>query len=411
MEPTLGWTVLSRDALRRAEAQLHAETEGVRDEIGFLNLHQAYANRFFPGTTVLQTRLRYVLFIPWMYNTVTATKSTPSAWRAIQEEEKRLIRRLKHLGVDQGIIGGRNESRLNTQPAAMVYWSALQAWNIIRRLPDGNAPSRYQVHQYIERMKELPSNRDDKDDDQNPLEEKLSLFVTLPKPPENWLKTNEGLDFKLTKEEAVWIRKQLMGVGRNGLPHEQPSVLALLADISMPLALINTPWSLEILEILNAEEREVMVRAGQVSALSAIGRAVYDALVELMCVEVDHRIGSAIHRDFLSELSCSPLADEALKANLDYIVLDAPHLMGHSILHVLRETQDWLRQGQEVRKLLELYRSIEVSRKGRKAQLANNLAGQQRRADWNPVENPQPAPLNYRWNNVKRLLEDLRASL
>ncbi|WP_316397066.1 hypothetical protein [Bradyrhizobium sp. 33ap4] len=29
------------------------ETMGVRDEIGFLTIHQRYADRFFPGTSVL----------------------------------------------------------------------------------------------------------------------------------------------------------------------------------------------------------------------------------------------------------------------------------------------------------------------------------------------------------------------
>jgi hypothetical protein len=64
MPSSFGWTLLSRDALRRAKTQLRDDTEGVRDEIGFLSLHPAYADRFFPGTSVLHTRLRYVLFVP-----------------------------------------------------------------------------------------------------------------------------------------------------------------------------------------------------------------------------------------------------------------------------------------------------------------------------------------------------------
>src|SRR5262249_4445670 len=71
MKPGFGWTLLSRDALRRAETQLREDVEGVRDETGFLSLHQAYADRFFPGTSVLHTRLRYVLFVPWMYQAAT----------------------------------------------------------------------------------------------------------------------------------------------------------------------------------------------------------------------------------------------------------------------------------------------------------------------------------------------------
>ena len=55
MRPALGWAGLSRSALKRAEAQLVADSEGVRDEVGVLALHTAYANRFFPGTSVQQT--------------------------------------------------------------------------------------------------------------------------------------------------------------------------------------------------------------------------------------------------------------------------------------------------------------------------------------------------------------------
>jgi FAD/FMN-containing dehydrogenase len=53
MEPAFGWTLLSPDAIRRAEARLREEIQGVRDEIGFLFLHQAYADRFFPGTDLV----------------------------------------------------------------------------------------------------------------------------------------------------------------------------------------------------------------------------------------------------------------------------------------------------------------------------------------------------------------------
>jgi hypothetical protein len=64
-----GWTYLSRDALLRGERQFSVAGEGVRDEIGFLIIHQRYADCFFPGTSVLHTRLRYALFVPWIYQT------------------------------------------------------------------------------------------------------------------------------------------------------------------------------------------------------------------------------------------------------------------------------------------------------------------------------------------------------
>ena len=35
MEPAFGWTLPSPEAIRRAEAGLREDTQGVRDEIGF----------------------------------------------------------------------------------------------------------------------------------------------------------------------------------------------------------------------------------------------------------------------------------------------------------------------------------------------------------------------------------------
>ena len=66
-ESVFGWTMPSRKAVRQAERALASGEQGVRDEVGFLIIHDAYANRFFPGTSVQQTRLRYVLFVPWIY--------------------------------------------------------------------------------------------------------------------------------------------------------------------------------------------------------------------------------------------------------------------------------------------------------------------------------------------------------
>ena len=66
----LGWVLLSREAVARAEEALAANDRGVRDEVGSLSLHQRFANRFFPGTSVLHTRLRYVLFVPWLMEMV-----------------------------------------------------------------------------------------------------------------------------------------------------------------------------------------------------------------------------------------------------------------------------------------------------------------------------------------------------
>lgn len=66
MKPSLGWTMLSREEMRQAE-RLASGDQDTRDEIGFLLIHQGFADRFCPGTSVLHTRVRYVLFVPWLF--------------------------------------------------------------------------------------------------------------------------------------------------------------------------------------------------------------------------------------------------------------------------------------------------------------------------------------------------------
>jgi hypothetical protein len=57
----------SRDEMRQVERSLANSEQDTRDEIGFLLIHQGFADRFFPGTSVLHTRVRYALFVPWIY--------------------------------------------------------------------------------------------------------------------------------------------------------------------------------------------------------------------------------------------------------------------------------------------------------------------------------------------------------
>ena len=78
MKPTIGWTMLSREEMRQVERSLANSEQDTRDEIGFLLIHQGFADRFFPGTSVLHTRVRYVLLIPWLYRLAASSRQRGS---------------------------------------------------------------------------------------------------------------------------------------------------------------------------------------------------------------------------------------------------------------------------------------------------------------------------------------------
>src|SRR5438477_12845778 len=99
VKPALGWTMLSREEMRHVERSLADNEQDTRDEIGFLLIHQGFADRFFPGTSVLHTRVRYALFVPWVYQRAARSPRRGSDLdRTIQQLLIELAIRLKQLG-------------------------------------------------------------------------------------------------------------------------------------------------------------------------------------------------------------------------------------------------------------------------------------------------------------------------
>src|SRR5258708_28713499 len=71
--PSIGWFMLSeadRSAANRYLTKL--ASDGTRDELGFAPIHFAFADRFFPGTSVQHAQLRYVFFVAWAYQELLA---------------------------------------------------------------------------------------------------------------------------------------------------------------------------------------------------------------------------------------------------------------------------------------------------------------------------------------------------
>lgn len=403
MESQLGWTLLSRDALRRAETQLREDLEGVRDEIGFLALHQGYADRFFPGTSVLHTRLRYILFVPWMYEKIARHHARQRVAEVLQREELELTRRLLHLGEKQGIIGSRNYPKPTAQPPSMIYWSALRAWRILRPLASGNYPSRQMVHRAIAKRE---SRQQLRDEDKQLLFEEEPLFGAVPPAPDEWYLANEDLSFALRSNEQQFLRACFLTVSRPDT-ESTPSLLARLVEENVSLGDRDPLWCRKISIVADGDDRNALSRARQAAALAAIGRGVYAAIVEEMRERHDGVTTEDVHRQNLLAV-CEEHAADALSLNIDDIVLDAPNMPG-GILEVLRGTQQWLaRDRRSFMTLHDIYERAESRRKGRRARLTKTVAGREKRAEWTPKDSAEAEPLHYRWRQVRQLLIDLQ---
>ena len=400
MNPVLGWTLLSKDALGKAEQQLYGDGQGILDEIGFRTLHQAYADRFFPGTSVLHTRLRYALFIPWIYERAMRERGGTLA-RRIANQENSLTARLK-AAEPTGVIGSRIHPAAAVQSASMSYWGALGKWGILRPNPDGSIPSRTAVHR---RARPAGPAHYFHDDDENPLEEDNALFIALPPIPKGWDNPATPLDFFLPKNERTFFRQRWMTLKRlDG----KPALLAQIVSSDADVAGARWPWSSSIREVADPEDRAALVRARKVSALAAIGRAIYAALVETLREDEDRLPTTRECRD-----RCGQVVAEyrSQAADLDLAALEAdlpPSPARGLILRVLDETQGWTARGRgDIRQLLDCYRHAEIARKGPRARLPLIKAARERRLAWKAADTPAE-PLHYRWAQVKTLLLDLQ---
>jgi hypothetical protein len=85
---TFAWLDFSdRDRKRALDAVDLFREEDTRDELGLGVIRDALADRLFPGTSTIQTRVRYFLFVPWVF----------SLLKPAEREPERFAQRIRHL--------------------------------------------------------------------------------------------------------------------------------------------------------------------------------------------------------------------------------------------------------------------------------------------------------------------------
>jgi hypothetical protein len=128
---TLTWLDFSEHERRQALDVIDLFREkDTRDELGIGTVRDALADLLFPGTSTIQTRARYFLFIPWLYRRLERQKAAVAdAARFARREEIRLINALAGAGETEGVIGIEARETLKRLPSN-VYWQGLAAWGI-----------------------------------------------------------------------------------------------------------------------------------------------------------------------------------------------------------------------------------------------------------------------------------------
>ncbi len=402
VESSFGWLDLDENASERVSELLRSlEEPTTLDVLGLGVIRDVFSTKLSPGTSTIQTRLRYFIFLPWIFRRIEIERVAPGDFTdRLHRDEARLIDRLRHLGQNQGVIGYSAGRSLKRMPSA-VYWGGLGSWGV-RRLD-------LSLTEYGKRAFAVGRIRDERDDDGDVTKRPVSMWSASPPLPEDFLW--EDLTFDLEREEAWFLADHIRR-------HHPDSLLAALCGISSRECDVPYPWDLStrVLSALPNSLTETLRHARCFSELTLGPQLVYNMLLarkarnelgwDTDALEVDQRDGlhewGLLIRD----------RHEALRSWVDDLPEFWRILAG---CRVGAATRDFV--GEMVRRAVDdpdgfpedrrvhvLIRHRELLLKGKRARLTQRTALEK----WN--QKPMGLQLDYRWPITKSYLADLAAA-
>lgn len=174
-----------------------------RDELGVGVVRDALADLLFPGTSTIQTRVRYFLFVPWIYRDLERRRiSSSRAPAEARDREVALTEAILPSGDSAGVFGRLSRGKLKRLPSS-VYWQGLGTWGI--RLFPG---SQSQYHRSLDGFHEstgpgaVTDAGEPTDDPKSP-----NWHPGLPQaPPELFTLSS----FALTEQEAEYLKERIL---------------------------------------------------------------------------------------------------------------------------------------------------------------------------------------------------------
>ena len=438
----LGWVELSEAALQKLRRELEDKGQGVVDEMGVLAIHTGYADYFFPGTSVLQTRPRYLFFASWNLLWLASQKGVGTGNLAKRKDEaelwvtERLVARVDRLAAGQdngsrsGVIGIRvfreSTPRVPAQTIDFVYWTALRRWGFY------TSSQAHDRGRLFRRWKgagivRLGGGRDLSDDDV--IEDEPLAAFNVPPIPKGWQSDDiVELDFDLSSEEARHLQERLTAIPA---VDEGACLLAKAAEMCNdrgPMAIAEgvhlRPWDdplmREAADLTGQAKR--LERARRASALVHYVRAIYGALVEWVFERTARPPSPSPQRSYRERLGQlagdSHVRQAATTLELSDLFVDVPRipeLLQKCLVHVHEglirvsagENAEAVFMNEATHRVFEL---VERRRKGGRARLPLTEQGAGRRVGFSP-DTIGVYDLDYRWPIIRDLLSDLHRGL
>ena len=270
MTSTFGWLDTDPEQRRRMlEVVDLFKEESTVDELGIGTIRDGIAEALFPGTSVLQTRVRYFLFIPWLLQRASH-KATPQEMSAeFRSTQYRLTESLLAGGETTGVFG-RFARRKLKRMASDAYWPALGAWEVI---PAGMSSDGFFRRQRDYRQLAKRTATAD-DPEAREILPGTGLDPHLPNPPDGLL---EAADFALTAGEEDYLSQKITEA-------TEGTLLAWLVQ-QPPSAAAEYAWEINSLSQAPEQMRELVDHARRFHV------AIYGAplLYNLLLAQKSHR--------------------------------------------------------------------------------------------------------------------------
>jgi hypothetical protein len=247
-----------------------------RDELGLGSVRDAFADMLFPGTSTIQTRARYFLFIPWMYLQLE-DKRIPSAdiARRARKLETGLMAAIESSDDSGGLVGRRAKGDVQ-RLASSVYWQGLLVWGI--RQFSGSQDEYDRSLDLFYRLRQSRHHSSHEFDGESMAEpEGSNWHVSLPPAPDDF---PHVASFSLQHDEAEYLRERI-------LTHCDGSMLAHLLRERIPVAEISFAW--ELADAVPPMLRERLSHGQNFSEVMHGAQLLYNLMLAEKCDRQDKR--------------------------------------------------------------------------------------------------------------------------
>jgi hypothetical protein len=398
----LGWVDYDETyerAARNAVASLRGRD--AREELGIGALRDTLADLFFPGTSTIQRRLRYFLFVAWCCECALYDRGRRPVLSSLRTKEEKLIQALMPLGEGEGVIGLQRGSDLVTMPSA-IYWSGLRVLDILT--------IRGSIDRWARLSEEAPRGDEAPREDAWQAPRVPGFSEDVPPMPKGFPEI-EGLTFRLTADEREYLRRRLANavVATDGWGLEH-NLFAHFGGEPVPMD-VRFPWQHPKVTTLSPETRRLLDFAAALSGVMYGATLLYNYL---LCVrrKTDGAADADSHMvryaTLLTRWAPTPAQCELVATRVLDVARIAPRLR-HGVDHsMIVFVTSWAKFARTPANILtnkhahELVKAREMNLKFRLG--TSRFANKAARARWKYQSGGR---LDYRWAIARTYLNDM----